>query len=195
MLSFLELIDRVRTGDQDSAEQFVAAYEPHVRRIVRRRLKYKHPHLRRYLDSVDICQSMFKDFFKRLCAGQISPASPAEAEKLLTRMILDKLTNQHRSQLAARRDLRRLLPVAIENLELPAREPLPCDQATHAETLARVREGLRKWLTQEEQEIVQQRMAGRSWADIAQKSGRTPDGVRMQFMRITRLLADQLGHA
>jgi RNA polymerase sigma factor (sigma-70 family) len=192
MPSFVELIERVRLGDQDAANQFVAEYEPHVRRIVRRRLKHRHPQLRRYLDSVDLCQSMFKDFFKRLRGGQINPATPTEAEKLLTRMILDKLTNQHKSQMAARRDIRRLLPIAIENIDPPAPLPSPCDQAVRAESLAILQDAFSKWLTQEEQRILHQRMAGCSWLDIAGEFGRTPDSVRMQFMRAIRHLAEQL---
>jgi RNA polymerase sigma factor (sigma-70 family) len=192
MASFAEFLEQVRLGDEDAANQFVAAYEPHVRRIVRRGLKHRHPQLRRYLDSVDLCQSMFKDFFKRLRGGQIKPATPTEAEKLLTRMILDKLTNQYKRQMAARRDIRRLFPIAVENLDPPASLPSPCDQAVRAESLAMLQEAVSQWLTCDEQSLLQQRMAGRSWLDIAGECGRTPDSVRMQFVRAMRHLADQL---
>src|SRR5262245_23610315 len=55
--SFDELMRRVRAGDEQAAADLVRRYEPAIRRAVRVRLR--DPQLRRLLDSIDICQSVF----------------------------------------------------------------------------------------------------------------------------------------
>src|SRR5206468_9976043 len=55
--SFADLIGRVRAGDGRAAAELVRRYEPAVRVAVRVRLT--DPGLRRVLDSMDVCQSVF----------------------------------------------------------------------------------------------------------------------------------------
>ncbi|MBI3466204.1 MAG: hypothetical protein HY000_24585 [Planctomycetes bacterium] len=65
--SFREMIRRVRAGDEDAATELVRQYEPEIRREVRMRLT--DPRLRRGIESVDICQSVFR---KSLCASPLA---------------------------------------------------------------------------------------------------------------------------
>jgi putative phosphoribosyl transferase len=51
---FQALIDRVRTGNEQAAEELVRRYEPTIRR----------PRLRWQLDTMDICQSVRASFFR-----------------------------------------------------------------------------------------------------------------------------------
>ena len=67
-LSFTDLIQRVRAGDEKAATELVRRYEPAIRVAVRVRLT--DPGLRRFLDSMDICQSVLANFFVRAAAGQ-----------------------------------------------------------------------------------------------------------------------------
>jgi hypothetical protein len=53
--TFRELIDRVRSGDEQAAIDLVRRYEPAIRRAARVRLSV--PRLGRLLDSMDIWQS------------------------------------------------------------------------------------------------------------------------------------------
>ncbi len=66
--SFAEFIRRVRAGDERAAMDLVERYEPSIRRAVRVRLR--DPRLRRLIESVDMCQSVFGSFFVRTALGQ-----------------------------------------------------------------------------------------------------------------------------
>ena len=65
--SFIDLVRRVRLGDQDAAADMVRRYESAIRYTVRFRLD---PRLRSTLDSMDICQSVMGSFFYRAALGQ-----------------------------------------------------------------------------------------------------------------------------
>ncbi len=65
---FDDLMKPVRSGDEQAAVEMVKAYEPEIRRDVRLRLTDRK--LRRTLDSTDICQSVFGNFF---CASGTRP--------------------------------------------------------------------------------------------------------------------------
>src|SRR5438067_7700261 len=64
---FAQLIGAVRNGDEQAAEKLVRQYEPYLRHVIHGRLT--DPHLRRVFDSLDICQSIFADFFARASVG------------------------------------------------------------------------------------------------------------------------------
>ncbi|MBV8077730.1 MAG: helix-turn-helix domain-containing protein, partial [Planctomycetaceae bacterium] len=106
--SFQALIDRVRTGDVQAAEELVRRYEPTIRRVARVRLV--DPRLRRQLDTMDICQSVLGSFFVRAALGEYDLGSPDQLLRLLAAMTRNKLANQKRHQRAARRDYRRVEP-------------------------------------------------------------------------------------
>ena len=80
--TFHALIRRVRAGDEDAAAQVVRRYEPAIRRLVR--MKLTDPRLTRYLDSVDVCQSVMANFFVRMAAGQFELNTPDQLLKLLS---------------------------------------------------------------------------------------------------------------
>src|SRR5437867_3096085 len=99
---FLELIRRVRAGDQQAATDLVRRYEPAIRLAVRVRLT--DGRLRRVMDSMDICQSVLANFFVRAAAGQFELEKPEQLLALLTTMARNKLTNQAHRHQAGRRD-------------------------------------------------------------------------------------------
>lgn len=103
---FRDLICRVRAGDEQAAYELVRRYEPAIRAAVRVRLS--DPGLRRVLDSMDVCQSVFLNFFMRAASGQFELETPEHLLRLLVTMARNKLTNLARKQRAARRDQRRV---------------------------------------------------------------------------------------
>src|SRR2546425_4632263 len=105
-LSFRELIERVRTRDEQAAAELVRLYEPTIRMAIRVRLS--DPALRRLLDSMDICQSVLANFFVRAASGQFQLETADQLVKLLVTMARNKLTNYALQQRAARRDQRRV---------------------------------------------------------------------------------------
>ena len=77
--SFAEFIKRIRAGDEQAAMDLVVRYEPAIRRAVRVRLRDQR--LRRLVESVDICQSVFASFFVRTSLGQYDLESPDQADQ------------------------------------------------------------------------------------------------------------------
>src|SRR5438105_15958101 len=61
--AFRDLIQRVRGGDEDAATEIVQRYEATIRMAIRVRLDQSD--LRRLLDSMDICQSVRRDYRRR----------------------------------------------------------------------------------------------------------------------------------
>jgi hypothetical protein len=65
---FIDLIDRMRAGDDRAAAEVVRRYQPALRQAVRVRLT--HPALRRCLDPLDVCQMVLASFFRRAAQGR-----------------------------------------------------------------------------------------------------------------------------
>ena len=98
--TFRQLMARVRAGDQDAALEMHQLYGEHVQRIVRVRMTNQG--LRRQMDSMDICQSVFADFFVRMALGQYDLNSPSELMRLLATMARNRLFHHSDKQRAAR---------------------------------------------------------------------------------------------
>jgi DNA-directed RNA polymerase specialized sigma24 family protein len=118
--TFLEVMQRVRAGDETAALELHATYADQLQRIIRVRLTQ--PALRRQMDSIDICQSVFADFFVRTALGQYDLQSPTELIKLLATMARNRLIYHAQKQRAARRDIRRVEAGAVEDFALPGGE-------------------------------------------------------------------------
>ncbi|MFO0811426.1 MAG: sigma-70 family RNA polymerase sigma factor [Gemmataceae bacterium] len=185
-LTMVELIRRVRSGDEQAAEEFVRRYEPVLRIAVRARLT--DPNLVRLMDSGDVCQSVLASFFMRAAAGQYDLDSPARLLSLLTRMAHNKLVSRARHASRKCRDGRRVLAGAVAG-RLPCREPSP-DAVVAGRDLLRE---LRSRLSPLEREIADQRMAGQSWEEIATSLGGTAQARRKQLRRAVDDVSHQLG--
>lgn len=183
---FVELLAAVRAGDQAAATKLFHGYEAQIRRVVRIRLT--DPHLRRQLDSVDICQSVLGDFFERAASGQFDLASPQQLMALLATMAKNRLLQYVESQQAARRDIRRLIQSNINDLSLADDEETP-SQIVAARELNQL---LLERLDPETLWITEQRIAGRSWAELALEKQTTADGLRMRWTRALERIADDL---
>ncbi|HJT77519.1 MAG TPA: ECF-type sigma factor, partial [Gemmataceae bacterium] len=130
-IPFQELIARVRAGDDAAAREVVRLYEPAIRRTVRIRLA--DPRLRRFLDSMDVCQSVFGSFFVRAALGQYDLEDPQQLLRLLLNMSRKKLIDHERRERAARRDFRRVEGGAAAERDLPAADDSPSQQVALGE--------------------------------------------------------------
>ena len=186
-VSFVQLMQRVRAGDEHAALELHAAYAEEVQRFVRVRLT--HPGLRRQLDSADICQSVFADFFVRACLGQFDLNSPAELMKLLATMARNRLFDHARKQKAARRDIGRVEGGPIENFAVAGVEATPSRIVSAKELL----ESAQKLLSEEEIALVERRRNGEPWEAIASSTGRSAEALRKQYKRALDRVSAQLG--
>jgi RNA polymerase sigma-70 factor (ECF subfamily) len=178
--SFLDLMHRVRAGDQEAAARLVRAYEPAVRRMVRIRLRSSR--LRRVVDSVDICQSVLGAFFVRVALGQYDLGSPEDLQRLLAVMARNKIISRAR------------LRSATEEGGGPAVEEAASPEATPSRQLeARdLLEQFRRRLSEEERWLAEQRSLNRPWAEIAVERGDTPEALRKRLTRALDRVAGEL---
>jgi RNA polymerase sigma-70 factor (ECF subfamily) len=175
-LSFAELIQRVRAGDEEAAAVVVRRYEPAIRRTVRIRLS--DARLGRVLDSMDICQSVLASFFVRAALGQYDLKGPEQLLQLLATMARHKLADQVDRERAERRDNRR---VAGDSDVHQALSPAagPGEQVANRELLTEV---LRR-LSPDERRLAEMRQQGMEWAEIAEQLGESPEALRKRLAR------------
>jgi RNA polymerase sigma-70 factor (ECF subfamily) len=135
--------------------------------------------LRRFLDSMDICQSVLANFFVRAATGQFELDKPEQLLNLLVTMARNKVTNHALKEQAARRDQRRVQKGGLDEDALVAAGPTPSQLVANRELL----QEFRKRLSDTERRLADQRAQGRSWADIAAECGGNADTLRMQLTR------------
>jgi RNA polymerase sigma-70 factor (ECF subfamily) len=184
-LCFSGFIRRVRAGDERAAAELVERYEPAIRRVVRVRLR--DPRLRRLIEPVDVCQSVFVSFFARAARGQYDLGSPDQLLRLLATIARNKLARQANRERAARRDQRRINPGAVLE-DCPAPGNSPSRQLADRELV----EEARRRMSPEELRLLEWRGQGLSWAEIAAEQGGSADALRVRLVRaiarITRML-------
>lgn len=183
---FLGLIRRVRQGEELASEELVRTYGDQIRRIVRVRIG--HSHLRRVVDSEDICQSVMANFLLRATAGEFELETPDQLFKLLVTMARNKLTNKFEYYQAARRDGRRNEAAGISLRETPGDQETPSVILVRDELVKRIR----SLLTEEERELLDRRTAGESWPEIAAAMGDSAERLRKRLERATQRVANQL---
>jgi RNA polymerase sigma-70 factor (ECF subfamily) len=184
--TFAELMQRVRTGDQDAATTLVQRYEPAIRRAMRFRLSGSK--MGAVLDSVDICQSVMASFFIRAASGQYELDTPEQLQKLLAKMAKNKLNFQIRKQYAQCRDQRREQSAADDQF-LPGTSVTPSRQVSARELLEQVH----KRLSPEERELVEMRNDGVEWDVIAARVEGRPGALRKKLGRALDRVAQELG--
>lgn len=185
---FQRLITAVKSGDEHAAAELVRHFEPEVRRFIRFRLSS--PALRRTFDSLDICQSVLLKFFVEVSAGRLELHEPGQLAALLVTMARNKLTDRVREAHADRRDARRTANGGDEPLlAVPNPGESPSEVLIAREVLAAIDERLNEG----ERYLVQQRMEGRAWDDLATELGSTSEAVRKRMTRALDHAAQELG--
>ena len=184
--SFTELIERVRSGDEQAASQLVREFEPAVRRELRFRLRDRRARLE--LDSMDISQSVLSNFFLRAATRQYDLNEPGDLVKLLATMTRNKVAEKLRGQHRQRRDTRRTI-FGVEGMAFASVDPTPSRVLVGKEILELVRQSLNG----EERRIVELRCQGFSWEEIADSLGGTADARRKQMARAIDEIVKKLG--
>jgi RNA polymerase sigma-70 factor (ECF subfamily) len=184
----LNLLRRVRAGDPQAAAELVRDCEPSLRRQIRMQLT--DPRLRRFLDTLDVCQSVLANFFLQIIAGEFDLDSPRQLAGLLETMAHNRILKHVRHQHAARRDVRRLElgdSQVLSGIADPA--PSPSQVVADADLLQRA---LAEF-TAEERSLVEQRAAGLSWEAIAAELGQSAEALRKRLARAVQRVAGLLG--
>jgi RNA polymerase sigma-70 factor (ECF subfamily) len=183
---FTELLQRVRRGDAEAADDLVRSYESAIRVAVRTRLS--DPALRRQFDSMDICQSVLASFFLRAAAGEFDLQDPAQLVALLTKMAHNKLAMRARHAYQKRRDIRRDVQLEDVREASAAKGPEPLIQVLGRELIDRAL----ALMSREVRDIAMCRARGMEWGEIAAQMGGSPEARRKQFRRAVDEIAETL---
>ena len=187
---FVELIQRVRRGDSEAAEELWRQYEPLLQREMR--LCLRDPRLRQRFDEYDVCQSVMASFFVRIKTGQFELSRPEQLNGLLARMGRNKLASQTRRHAAERRDYRRTDPFPEDPCgHLVDSETTPSQVVSWRELYQRFCERL----SDDERQMADLRAENKQWSEIAKTLGGTPDSRRMQLNRAVERISRELGLA
>ncbi|MBL8816280.1 MAG: sigma-70 family RNA polymerase sigma factor [Planctomyces sp.] len=182
---FSDLISRARKGDEQAAQTLVREYEPEIRRAARLRLT--DPKLRRIVDSIDICQSVFGRFFKSATDGSFELESPAQLLLLLTTMTRNRIIDEHRRQTTAKRASVEISE-SVDPEHLVADSPGPRTAAAARELLLEVRSRM----TPQELAVADLRGAGKSWDEIATEMNESAEKLRKLLERSLERVRQQL---
>jgi RNA polymerase sigma-70 factor (ECF subfamily) len=185
--TFLDLIRRVRAGDQEAAAELVRNYEPAIRRTVRIRLKDNR--LRRQFDSMDVCQSVLASFFVRAALGQFDLERSEQLLALLAALVRNKVAARAAHEGAGKRDYRRAGAGLDAAAGVPVSAPAPGGRLETQDLL----EEARRRLTEEERRLLDLRASDLEWADIAAQLGGTPEALRKKLARAVNRVAEELG--
>jgi DNA-directed RNA polymerase specialized sigma24 family protein len=187
--NFREMMRRMRAGDEQAAEQFVRACEPHIQQAVRFPLRYHRLH--NVLDCADISQAVLADFFRRKLAFRESLKTHAQCLRLLVRMARCKVMDEVRKSQALCRDQRRRDGQLSDELAalVDHRDAAPGGIAADNELAGEVY----RRLSDKERLLAQLRSSGLDWITIARIYGSTPDSARKKLARAMRRIGHELG--
>jgi RNA polymerase sigma-70 factor (ECF subfamily) len=181
---FTRLMQQTRAGDQAAAMKLVELYEPEIRRTARMRMT--DPKLRRLVDSMDICQSVFGKFFNKAAQGDLNLDTPDQLLGLLVTMTRNRVVDEHRRQTRKKRGSGEAPLLAESNMVVEG-SPGPKTAFEMKDLLDQVR----SHLTPEELEIADRRNLGKSWNEIADELSESSEVLRK---RLERALERVRGH-
>ncbi len=181
-----ELLGRIRDRDQSAAEEFVRTYGPHVRRVVRARLRVAR--LRRVSDSSDLCQVVLASFLVRAAVGQYEIADSDEMKKLLARIAVNKVAD------LARKPEFLNPPLPVGGSEVGGIEPVepgagPASQLALSELIQKAEQ----LLTDTERPIAELRKEGLTWAEVGKRLNTSADAARKALDRAAKRIMLALG--
>jgi RNA polymerase sigma factor (sigma-70 family) len=187
--AFRSWLERVQAGDPRAAAEFVRRYEPKIQEAIRVRLISLR--LYRVLDATDICQSVLGNFFQRAAVERFTVESPGRLLALLLTMARHRVQDEARKQQARRRDHRRIEEASSEYAldTFMAGGPTPSKIVAGQELL----EEIRRRLSPEERDLLEERALGRDWSEIARERGAHPDTLRKKLSRATGRVLRDLG--
>lgn len=186
--SFLTLLRRACTRDERAAEELVRGYEAELRRFIR--FRFTDPALRRFLDSLDICQSVLASFFVHLQEGGVRATHPRQLASLLFTMAQNKVRDKARQHYSEKHGGNMLdgAPRELANQVRDA-QPDPADIVAGRELVLAVRNRL----SEADRALLDRWLDGVEWSEISELSGEKPDALRKRLSRSIDRAATELG--
>jgi RNA polymerase sigma-70 factor (ECF subfamily) len=167
------LLDRVRQGDGDAARELLIHFEPHVRRVVRRKLPTV---MRSKFDSMDFVQSVWGDFFPKLARGEINFDSPQRLAKFLALVAQAKVTTEFRRRFGKKLDIQKEVAMGDGLIYVPGKtgDPTPSQNLVAHERF----EAMLNGRPELHKKILELRSQGFTFDEVAEKLGITERTAR-----------------
>ena len=189
----MDLLARVRVGDERAAEELFGRYVERLVGLARSRLSGR---LSPRVDPEDVVQSAYRSFFSRARQGEYSLSRAGDLWRLLAAVTLNKLYRQVQFHSASKRSFRREQGLA-DDCDLPgarpdftSRDPSPEEVVAVVEELERVMRG-RDPL---ECRMLEMRLQGYLIDEIAADVGRSERTVRRLLDKVRQQLETRLGN-
>lgn len=175
------LLMKLSSGDALAAEQVFLAYEPYLRKIVRRRLPIK---LRAKFDSTDIVQSIWVDLLQDVRGGELHFADANHLRAFLIRVTCNRFNDRYRrNRMALEKE--RPFEGAEGEAAAVAHQPTPSD-IVQAEELW---DQMLALCPPAHQELLRLRRDGVPLEEIAARTGLHPGSIRRILRDLARKLA------
>jgi RNA polymerase sigma-70 factor (ECF subfamily) len=174
------LLAQLCAGDMDAAGQLFLAFEPYLRKAVRRHLP---PAFRARFDSTDILQSVWADVLRGFRDAGWRFTDPDHLRGFLFVATRNRLIDRVRQH---RKGVEQQEPLGEADRRLPLLSPRPCpsEEAQEQDLWERIV----ACCPPEHRPLLDLKRQGYSLAEIAARTGLHPDSVR----RVLRTLARQL---
>ncbi|WP_437203444.1 RNA polymerase sigma factor [Planctomicrobium sp. SH664] len=182
------LMERIRQGDESAATELVRKYEPEVRRFIRFRLTSSS--VRRFVDSLDICQSVLARFFRSVDVDEVNVADPRQLKALLLQIAQNRIYDAVAWQHAQKRDARKIAQGGDDALNGLAQSGSGFERLVEMQELA---SRIYSHCSPADCELIQQRMNGAEWSELAQTCGSTEEAVRKRVHRALEKAAQAAG--
>jgi RNA polymerase sigma factor (sigma-70 family) len=179
------LLEQLFQGDPDEARQVLLAYEPYLRRVVRRQLPQR---LRAKFDSMDIVQSVWVDLLRGYRSGQWHFSDATRFRAFLVAVtrnrFIDRL-RKHRVACAKEQSLGEL-----HTSQMPAAPEAGAPEKLEA------RETWEQMLAlcpPEHQELLHLKRHGLPMDELVERTGLHPQSIRRILRNLARRVALQSG--
>src|SRR5262245_7816647 len=186
--SFPELMDRLRSGEDEAAREVFARFAARLVGLARRNLDGR---LAVKVDPEDVVQSAYKSFFVRQRAGTLEVGNWDGLWGVLTMITIRKCADRAAYYRADKRDVGRERPGGgADGAGMAAeialdREPMPEEAAVLAETVEAL---FRAVDDPDERAILELSLQGFTAAEISESLGRAERSVRRLRERIRKRL-------
>jgi RNA polymerase sigma factor (sigma-70 family) len=183
-----EILRRIGAGEQAAAAEFFREYQPHVRKVIRARMRAAGVTSRRVSDSSDLCQAVLAGFLVQSAVGRYHLDDSEAVRKLLSKIAARRVID-----LVRRPEFRRPVPdvagVGAVGFEPAAYGLSPGSQVALHELI----EKADRLLTGDERVIAGMRQDGMTWEEIGQQQGKSAEAVRKSLDRAARRILLALG--
>jgi RNA polymerase sigma factor (sigma-70 family) len=179
--STIQVLDRARQGDRSAARVLIERAIPALRRWARGRLP---SYSRGAADTEDIVNDAVLQTLRRI--GAFEHRTVGALQAYLRESVLNRIRD------AVRRVRRRGVPEELPD-SLEAHEPSPMELAIQREHLDRFLEALHRLRPADRQLVVWRIELGYSYAEIAERVGKSKEAAAMSVRRALVRLSKELG--